>query len=143
MFAKKGADRDERGFHQFVLAAWLAIAIAVAWTAVSPWLVLSAALIQLGGSVSSRLSLTRAVYRWLVVPVRAEPRAIESQLAFERADALTGTVAMAGAVFVIVGVYPLGWSLVGLCVVSLGLDAAFDMGPLRFLADWVAQGIRG
>ena len=78
----------------------------------------------------------------LVVPVRAEPRAIESQLAFERADALTGTVAMAGAVFVIVGVYPLGWSLVGLCVVSLGLDAAFDMGPLRFLADWVAQRIR-
>ena len=55
------ADRAQRRFHQGVLATWLAFAIAVAWTEVAPWLALLAALILLAGSVSARLSLTRAL----------------------------------------------------------------------------------
>lgn len=131
------ADRAERRFHQGVLAAWSGLTIAVASTAVAPWLAVLAAIVQLAGSVSSRLSLTRALHRWLFAPARSELSAAEPQLAFERADALTGTVAIAGAVFVLAGVHPLGWALVGVSVVSLGLDAALDLSPLRRLADWV------
>lgn len=127
-------DRAERRFHQGVLAAWYALGIVVASAAVAPWLVLIGVLVQLTGSVSPRLSLPRALHRWLIAP--AQGRDVpEPQPAFERADAMTGAVALAGAVFVFADVYPLGWALVGLCVVSLALDAALDRGPLRRLAD--------
>ena len=132
-------DRAERRFHQGLLAACFALGIVVASTAVAPWLTLIGVLVQLAGSVSPRLSLPRALHRWLVAPVQRPRAAPESQLTFERADACTGTVALAGAVFVLAGVYPLGWALVGLCVVSLALDAALDRGPLRRLADLLAH----
>ena len=131
-------DRAERRFHQGVLAAWYALGIVVASTAVAPWLTLLGALVQLTGSVSPRLSLPRALHRWLVAPARRQ-RAPESQMAFDRADALTGAVALAGAVFVFTGAYPLGWALVGASIVSLALDAAMDRGPLRHLADLLAR----
>ena len=63
----------------------------------------------------------------------------EPPAAFDRADALTGAVALAGTVFVFTGAYPLGWALIGVCVVSLALDAATDRGPLRGLADLMAR----
>ncbi len=132
-------DRAERRFHQSLLAAWFALGIVVASTAVAPWLTLLGALVQLVGSISSRTSLPRALHRWLVAPVQRQRAAPEHQVGFERADALTGTVALAGAVFVFAGVHPLGWALVGVCVVSLALDAALDAGPLRRLADLFAH----
>ena len=132
-------DRAERRFHQGLLAACFALGIVVASTAVAPWLTLIGVLVQLAGSVSPRLSLPRALHRWLVAPVQRPRAAPESQRTFERADAFTGTVALAGAVFVLAGVYPLGWALVGMCVVSLALDAALDRGPLRRLADLLAH----
>ena len=131
-------DRAERRFHQGALAAWYALGIVVASTAVAPWLTLLGVLVQLAGSVNSRLSPPRALHRWLFAPLRGQ-HAPEPQLTFERADALTGTVALAGAVFVAVGVYPLGWALFGACVVSLALDAALDRGPLRSFADLLAR----
>ena len=131
-------DRAERRFHQGVLAAWYALGIVVASTAVAPWLTLLGALVQLTGSVSPRPGLPRALHRWLVAPARRQ-RAPEPQVAFDRADAFTGAVALAGAVFVFTGSYPLGWALVGASIVSLALDAAMDRGPLRHLADLLAR----
>ena len=72
-------------------------------------------LVQLTGSVSPGLSLPRALHRWLMAPARRQ-RAPEPRPAFDRADALTGAVALAGAVFVFAGVYPLGWALIGVCI---------------------------
>ena len=132
------ADRAERRFHQGVLATWYALGIVVASTAVAPWLTLIGALVQLAGSVSPRLSLPRALHRWLIAPARRRGTS-EPRPAFDRADALTGTVALAGVVFVFASVYPLGWALVGACVVSLALDAALDRGPLRRLTDLLAR----
>jgi len=131
-------DRAERRFHQGVLAACYALSVIVASTSVAPWLALVGVLVQLTGSVNSGLSLPRALHRWLLAPARREC-APEPHASFDRADALTGAVALAGAVFVFVGVYPLGWALVGACVVSLALDAATDRGPLRGLADFMAR----
>ena len=131
-------DRAERRFHQGVLAAWYALGIVVASTAVGPWLTLVGVLVQLTGSVSPRLSLPRILHRWLMAPARPQ-RAPEAQLSFERADALTGMVALAGAVFLFVGDFPLGWALVGVAIVSLALDSALDRGPLRSLADLLAR----
>ena len=131
-------DRAERRFHQGVLAAWYALGIVVASAAVAPWLILIGVLVQLTGSVNPRLSLPRALHRWLIAP--AQGRGVpEPQPAFERADAFTGAVALAGAVFVFTGSYPLGWALVGVSIVSLALDAALDRGPLRRLADLMAR----
>ncbi len=132
------ADRAERRFHQGVLAAWYALGIAVASTAVAPWLTLIGVLVQLTGSVSPRLSLPRALHRWLVAPTQ-RPCAPEPRVTFDRADALTGAVALAGAVFVVTESYPLGWALVGVSIVSLALDAAMDRGPLRHLANLLAR----
>ena len=132
------ADRAERRFHQGVLAVWYALGIAVASTAVAPWITLIGALLQLLGSVSPRLSLSRALHRWLIAPARRQ-LAPEPQTAFDRADALTGAVALAGAAFVFTGSYSLGWALVGASIVSLALDAALDRGPLRHLADLLAR----
>ena len=132
-------DRAERRFHQTLLAAWYALGILVASTAVAPWLILLGVLVQLAGSVNARLSLPRALHRWFVAPLLDQRAVFELEITFERADALTGTVALAGAVFVFAGVYPLGWALVGLCVVSLALDAALDRSPLRRLADLLAR----
>lgn len=129
------ADRSERRFHQGTLAVWLALSVAMAWTTLAPWLVLIGAIVQLAGAVSAELSLPRTLHRWLLAPVRSEPPEDENQLPFERADALTGILVVAGAVFVFVGVHPLGWAFVGLSVVSLGLDAMLDRSPLRFMAD--------
>lgn len=131
-------DRSERRFHQGALAAWYALGIIVASTAVAPWLTLLGVLVQLAASVNSRLSPPRALHRWLFAPLQGR-HTHEPQLAFDRADALTATVALAGAVFVFTGVYPLGWALVGVCVVSLALDAALDRGPLRSFADLLAR----
>lgn len=132
------ADRAERRFHQGVLAAWYALGIFVASTPVASWIVLIGVLVQLAGSVSPRLSLPRALHRWLIAPARRQ-RAPEPRAAFDRADALTGTVALAGAVFVFAGNYPLGWALVGVAIASLALDAALDRGPLRSLANLLAR----
>ena len=131
------ADRAERRFHQGVLATWYALGIAVASTAVAPWLILIGALVQLAGSVSPRLNLPRALHRWLIAPTQRRC-APEPRLTFDRADALTGAVALAGAVFVFTGAYAPGWALVGVSVVSLALDAAMDRGPLRQLANLLA-----
>lgn len=131
-------DRAERRFHQGVLATWYALGIFVASTAVAPWIVLIGVLVQLTGSVNCCLSLPRALHRWLIAPARRQ-RAPEPRAAFDRADALTGTVALAGSVFVFVGNYPLGWALVGVSIVSLALDAALDLGPLRHLANVLAR----
>ena len=132
------ADRAERRFHQGVLATWYALAIAVASTSVAPWLTLIGVLVQLTGSVSPRLSLLRALHRWLIAPAQRQ-LAPEPRVTFDRADALTGAVALAGTVFVFTGDYPLGWALVGVSIVSLALDAAIDRGPLRHLANLVAR----
>ncbi|MCY4112443.1 MAG: DUF4395 family protein [Chloroflexi bacterium] len=131
-------DRAERRFHQGVLATWYALGIVVASTAVGPWIILIGVLVQLSGSVNSRLSLPRALHWWLIAPARRQ-RASEPRAAFDRADALTGTVALAGSVFVFAGNHPLGWTLVGVSIVSLALDAALDCGPLRSLADLLAR----
>lgn len=132
------ADRAERRFHQGTLAGWYALGIVVASTGVAPWITLIGVLVQLLGSVSPRLSLPRALHRWLIAPARRQ-RALEPRAAFDRADALTGTVALAGAVFVSAGNHPLGWALVGVAIVSLALDAALDRGPLRSLANLLAR----
>lgn len=131
-------DRAERRFHQGALAAWYALSVIVASTSVAPWLALVGVLVQLIGSVGPGLSLPRALHRWLIAPAQRQ-RAPERQPSFDRADALTGAVALAGVVFVFTGVFPLGWALVGVCVVSLALDAALDRGPLRGLADLMAR----
>ena len=127
------ADRAERRLHQVLSAAWLGLALFMAWAAVAPWIGTLAALALLAGSVTARWSLTRAVHRWLVAPVRNEPPQQEDQTTFLQADALGGAVALAGGVLVFVGVHPLGWSLVGLCALSLLLDAALGLGPLRWV----------
>ena len=131
-------DRAERRFHQGLLATWYSLGIVVASTAVAPWLILIGVLVQLTGSVNPGLSVPRVLHRWLIAPARRQ-RAPEPRAAFDRADALTGAVALAGAVFVFAGSYPLGWALVGMSIVSLALDAALDRGPLRRLADLLAR----
>ena len=131
-------DRAERRFHQGALAAWYALCVIVASTSVAPWLAIVGALVQLTGSLSPGLSPPRALHRWLMAPAQRE-RAPEPRASFDRADALTGAVALAGTVFLFTGAYPLGWALIGVCVVSLALDAATDRGPLRGLADLMAQ----
>ncbi len=131
-------DRAERRFHQGVLAAWYALGVFVASSSVAPWIILVGVLVQLAGSVNCCLSLPRALHRWLVAPARRQ-RAPEPRAAFDRADAMTGTVALAGSVFVFTANYPLGWALVGVSIVSLALDAALDRGPLRSLADLLAR----
>ncbi|MCY3783001.1 MAG: DUF4395 family protein [Chloroflexi bacterium] len=131
-------DRAERRFHQGVLATWYALGIFVASTAVAPWIIIIGVLVQLAGSVNCCLSLPRALHRWLIAPARRQ-RAPEPRAAFDRADAMTGTVALAGVMFVVAGMHPLGWALVGVAIISLALDAALDRGPLRSLADLLAR----
>ncbi len=120
------------------MAGWYALSVIVASTSIAPWLTLVGVLVQLTGSVSPGLSLPRALHRWLMAPARRQ-RTPEPRPAFDRADALTGAVALAGTVFVVAGVEPLGWALIGVCAVSLALDAALDRGPLRGLADLLAR----
>ena len=128
-------DATERRFHQLAAAAGLALALFMAWTAVAPWIAVLASIVVLAGSVTERLSLTRAVFRWFVAPAIERPGAEEDQGRFLRADALGGTVTLAGAVFVVAGAHALGWALVGTVVGSLLLDAALDASPLRRIAD--------
>ena len=59
----------------------------------------------------------------------------EDATSFLRADGLLGVIAFAGAVFVIAGVPPLGWALVGLTTLNLLMDGLADAAPLRRLLD--------
>ncbi len=128
-------DATERRFHQLAAAAGLGLALFMAWTAVAPWIAALASIVILAGSATERLSLTRAAFRWFAAPAIERRGGEEDQRTFLRADALGGTVALGGAVFVAAGVHALGWALVGTVVASLLLDAALDMSPLRRTAE--------
>ncbi len=128
-------DATERRFHQLAAAAGLGLALFMAWTAVAPWIAALASIVILAGSVTERLSLTRALFRWFAAPAIEHRGTTEDQRAFVRADALGGTVALGGAVFVVAGAHALGWALVGTVVASLLLDAALDASPLRRISD--------
>ena len=116
----------------------------MAWAAVAPWIVTLGAALTLAGAVSPRLSLTRALHRWLVAPLAEKPAAEpEDQHDYAVADAAIGTTAFAGAVLAIAGAYPAGWVLIGIAVASLLLDALLDWSPFRAVIASARRGRRG
>lgn len=127
-------DRRERQFHQTASAALLALGLILAVSPAGPWITAVACLPLLAGSLTARLSLTRACYRYFLAPLSSGPAAWEDQTPYLRADALTGTLALAGTVLVLGGIPPVGWGLVGVSALCLGLDAAVNTNPLRWLA---------
>ena len=121
----------ERRFHQLATAAVLGLGLFMAWAAAAPWIVTLGAALTLAGAVSPRLSLTRALHRWLVAPLAEKPAEPEDQHDYAAADAAIGTTAFAGAVLAIAGAYPAGWVLIGIAMASLLLDALLDWSPFR------------
>ena len=131
-------DRGERRFHQLVIAGGFGLALIIAWTKAAPWLVTLIVLVLVAGSISPGWSLTRRFHRYLIAPLApAEPN--EDATSFLRADGLLAVIAFAGAVFVIAGVPPLGWALVGLTTLNLLMDGLADAAPLRRLLDRAIQ----
>ncbi len=126
--------QDERRFHQLATAAGFGLALMMAWALAAPWVVTVVMLTQVAGSISADWSLTRRFHRAFAAPLTPDA-AHEDAAPFLRADALTGTAAFAGAVFVVAGIPPLGWSLVGLSTLSLLLDGLANRGPLRLLLE--------
>lgn len=104
------------------------------WAEAAAWLVMLVALNLLVGSVASGLSVTRGWHRFFVAPLLPKP-ALEEARAYLRADAVYGTLAFAGSVFVITGVAPIGWMIVGLCALGICLDSLGDFDPIRRVID--------
>ncbi len=127
-------DRGERRFHQLVMAGAFGLALIIAWALIAPWLVTLIVLVLAAGSVTPAWSLTRRFHRYFVAPLYPDGPS-ENSASFLRADALVGVIAFAGAVFVVAGVPPLGWSLVGLATLNLLMDGLADVAPLRRLLD--------
>ena len=131
-------DRGERRFHQLVIAGGFGLALIIAWAKAAPWLVTLIVLVLVAGSISPGWSLTRRFHRYFIAPVApAGPN--EDATSFLRADGLLAVIAFAGAVFVIAGVPPLGWALVGLATLTLLMDGLADAAPLRRLLDQAFQ----
>ena len=131
-------DRGERRFHQLVIAGGFGLALIIAWTKAAPWLVTLIVLVLVAGSISPGWSLTRRFHRYFIAPLApAGPN--EDATSFLRADGLLAVIAFAGAVFVIAGVPPLGWALVGLATLTLLMDGLADAAPLRRLLDHAIQ----
>ena len=131
-------DRAERRFHQLVIAGAFALALMIAWALAAPWLVTLIVLVLAAGSISPGWSLTRRFHCYFVAPLQTEGPT-ENPTSFLRADALLSVIAFAGAVFVIAGVPPLGWALVGLATLDLLLDGLADAAPIRRLLDRAVQ----
>ena len=127
-------DRGERRFHQLAVAGGFGLTLIMAWIEAAPWLVTLIVLVVAAGSISPGWSLTRRFHRYFVAPLQAEGPA-EDPTSFLRADALLSVIAFAGAVFVVAGVPPLGWALVGLATLNLLMDGLADAAPLRRLLD--------
>ena len=127
-------DRGERRFHQLVIAGGFGLALIIAWAKAAPWLVTLIVLVLVAGSISPGWSLTRRFHRYFIAPLVPNGPA-EDATSFLRADGLLGVIAFAGAVFVIAGVPPLGWALVGLATLNLLMDGLADAAPLRRLLD--------
>ncbi len=127
-------DRGERRFHQLVTAGAFGLALMVAWALAAPWLVTLIVLVLAAGSLSPSWSLTRRFHRYFVAPLHAQGPT-EDATSYVRADGLLSVIAFAGAVFVIAGVPPLGWALVGLATLNLLMDGLADAAPLRRLVD--------
>ncbi|MDE2903340.1 MAG: DUF4395 family protein [Chloroflexota bacterium] len=131
-------DRAERRFHQLVIAGALGLALMIAWALAAPWLVTLIVVVLAAGSISPGWSLTRRFHRYFVAPLDPESPT-EDPTSFLRADGLLSVIAFAGAVFVIAGVPPLGWALVGLATLDLLLDGLADAAPIRRLLDRAVQ----
>ncbi len=129
-------DRGERRFHQLVVAGAFCLALMIAWALAAPWLVTMIVLLLAAGSISAGWSLTRMIHRYFVSPLQSQGPT-EDPTSYLRADALYSVGAFAGAVFVIAGVAPLGWALVGLVTLNLLMDGLADAAPLRCLLDRV------
>ncbi len=127
-------DRGERRFHQLAVAGGFGLTLIMAWIEAAPWLVTLIVLVVAAGSISPGWSLTRRFHRYFVAPLQPEGPA-EDPTSFLRADALLSVIAFAGAVFVVAGVPPLGWALVGLATLNLLMDGLADAAPLRRLLD--------
>ena len=127
-------DRGERRFHQLVIAGGFGLALIIAWAKAAPWLVTLIVLVLVAGSISPGWSLTRWIHRYFIAPLAPNEPA-EDATSFLRADGLLAVIAFAGAVFVIAGVPPLGWALVGLATLTLLMDGLADAAPLRRLLD--------
>ena len=127
-------DRGERRFHQLVVAGAFCLALMIAWVMAGPWLVTLIVLVLAAGSISPAWSLTRRFHRYYVSPLQSQGPT-EDPTSFLRADALLSVIAFAGAVFVVAGVAPLGWALVGLVTLNLLMDGLADAAPLRRLLD--------
>lgn len=127
-------DRGERRFHQLVIAGAFCLALVIAWALAAPWLVTLIVLVLAAGSISPGWSLTRRFHRYFVAPLYPDGPT-EDPTSFLRADGLLSVIAFAGAVFVIAGVPPLGWALVGLATLNLLMDGLADAAPLRRLLD--------
>ena len=102
----------------------------VSWAEVAPWIVTVVGLGLLAGSLSPRLSVTRWVHRYFVAPLTSVG-AIEDATPFLRTDAISGCLALAGSMFVIVGVATIGWVFIGLCTVDLFIDGIANISPMR------------
>ena len=131
-------DRGERRFHQLAIAGGFGLALIIAWAKAAPWLVTLIVLVHVAGSVSPGWSLTRRFHRYFIAPLQPNGPS-EDSTSFLRADGLLGVIAFAGAVFVIAGVPPLGWALVGLVTLNLLMDGLANAAPLRRLLDQAFQ----
>ena len=131
-------DRGERRFHQLVIAGGFGLALIIAWAKAAPWLVTLIVLVLVAGSISPGWSLTRRFHRYFIAPLAPNGPA-EDATSFLRADGLLAVIAFAGAVFVIAGVPPLGWALVGLATLNLLMDGLADAAPFRRLMDQAFQ----
>ena len=100
------------------------------WADAAAWLAMFVALGLLAGSIKPGLSLTRCWHRYVVAPL-LHKQTPEDALSFLRADAVHGTLAFAGSVFVITGVAPVGWMIVALCTLGMFLDSLVDFDPIR------------
>lgn len=127
-------DRGERRFHQLAIAGGFGLALVIAWAQAAPWLATLVMLVLVAGSISPGWSLTRGFHRYFIAPIQPEGPS-EDPTSYLRADALLSVIAFAGAVFVIAGVPPLGWALVGLATLNLLMDGLADAAPLRRLLD--------
>lgn len=127
-------DRGERRFHQLAIAGAFSLSLVIAWTLAAPWLVTLIVLVLAAGSISPGWSLTRRFHGYFVAPLHSDGFS-EDPTSFLRADGLLSVIAFAGAVFVIAGVPPLGWALVGLATLNLLMDGLADAAPLRRLLD--------
>ncbi|HCU73534.1 MAG: hypothetical protein CL790_07220 [Chloroflexi bacterium] len=126
--------REEREFHQLATTTLFVGSLVMMWAEAAGWLVMLIAFNLLAGSVASGLSVTRGWHRFFVAPLLANPTLEESQ-AYLRADAVYGTLAFAGSVFVITGVAPIGWMIVGLCALGICLDSLGGLNPIRRVID--------